>query len=576
MLKIIIGYYKKYKYVYLFALILAIVSIVLRNITPYAIKYITDSAVTHEYNKIFNYIFMLFGALVVSNLLNNISSYIQDITLAKVSVQTQKDIFKKLHDLDFEYYVERSSGSLISILKRGDGALWGIYFAIHDNLLDLVIAFIFLIISFSFIDIKYVYVAIIIFLLMIIFAYKLVQKNIRERILFNDREDELSAIKVDNMINFETVKYFTNEGFEQQKFRNKISEWYVHLKRFFTTFRYMDLFLGNIANVGLLTFFLMGYYDYAQEKITLGTYLLISSFAMSIFPRFWQLIRAFREIAKNQADLIKYFNILTLDSNVKDPIVGKKLDQKSYSVNFDNITFKYKNGDKALNDFNLDINKNESVALVGYSGAGKTTLVKLLLRFFDVNKGSIQLNNIDVKDLKKSDLRQIVGVVPQEPILFNDTIKYNLIYGKQDATVSEIENAAKLAQIHDFIMTMPNKYETLVGERGLKLSGGQKQRLAIARVILKNPKIVVFDEATSNLDSKSEQLIQEAFWELAKEKTTIVIAHRLSTIMHADRIIVIDRGKVFESGTHQELLNINGGLYKKLWELQHDGFIGGE
>ena len=576
MLKIIIGYYRKYKYVYFFALILAIVSIVLRNITPYAIKFITDSAINREYNKIYNYIFMLFGALVVSNLLNNISSYIQDITLAKVSVQTQKDIFKKLHDLDFEYYVERSSGSLISILKRGDGALWGIYFAIHDNLLDLVIAFIFLIISFSFIDIKYVYVAIIIFLLMIIFAYKLVQKNIRERILFNDKEDELSAIKVDNMINFETVKYFANEGFEQQKFSDKISEWYIHLKRFFTTFRYMDLFLGNIANVGLLTFFLMGYYDYAQEKITLGTYLLISSFAMSIFPRFWQLIRAFREIAKNQADLIKYFNILTLDSNVKDPIVGKKLDQKSYSVNFDNITFKYKNGDKALNDFNLDINKNESVALVGYSGAGKTTLVKLLLRFFDVNKGSIQLNNIDVKDLKKSDLRQIVGVVPQEPILFNDTIKYNLIYGKQDATVSEIENAAKLAQIHDFIMTMPKKYETLVGERGLKLSGGQKQRLAIARVILKNPKIVVFDEATSNLDSKSEQLIQEAFWGLAKEKTTIVIAHRLSTIMHADRIIVIDRGKVFESGTHQELLNINGGLYKKLWELQHDGFIGGE
>jgi len=576
MLKIIIGYYRKYKYVYFFALILAIVSIVLRNITPYAIKFITDSAINREYNNIYNYIFMLFGALVVSNLLNNISSYIQDITLAKVSVQTQKDIFKKLHDLDFEYYVERSSGALISILKRGDGALWGIYFAIHDNLLDLVIAFIFLIISFSFIDIKYVYVAIIIFLLMIIFAYKLVQKNIRERILFNDREDELSAIKVDNMINFETVKYFANEGFEQQKFRNKISEWYVHLKRFFTTFRYMDLFLGNIANVGLLTFFLMGYYDYAQEKITLGTYLLISSFAMSIFPRFWQLIRAFREIAKNQADLIKYFNILTLDSNVKDPIVGKKLDQKSYSVNFDNITFKYKNGDKALNGFNLDINKNESVALVGYSGAGKTTLVKLLLRFFDVNKGSIQLNNIDVKDLKKSDLRKVIGVVPQEPILFNDTIKYNLIYGKQDATVSEIENAAKLAQIHDFIMTMPNKYETLVGERGLKLSGGQKQRLAIARVILKNPKIVVFDEATSNLDSKSEQLIQEAFWELAKEKTTIVIAHRLSTIMHADRIIVIDRGKVFESGTHQELLNINGGLYKKLWELQHDGFIGGE
>ncbi|MBU2036279.1 ATP-binding cassette domain-containing protein, partial [Patescibacteria group bacterium] len=281
------------------------------------------------------------------------------------------------------------------------------------------------------------------------------------------------------------------------------------------------------------------------------------------------LIWGIRDIAKGFTDIEKYFSIFNYPIEVKDPENPIKKRKVKGDVDFANISYSYKEGQQnALRSLSLKIKKGESVALVGRSGAGKTTLIKLLMRFYDPEKGTIYIDGIDIKKFTKSQLRNFMGVVPQEPILFNNTISYNIGYPKINVSQKEIENASKLAHIDSFIKKLPNGYKTLVGERGVKLSGGQKQRLAIARMIVSNPDIIIFDEATSQLDSESEKYIQDSFWKVSEGKTTIIIAHRLSTAMRADRIIVLDQGKIIEEGSHTTLLNKKEGLYRKFWNLQ--------
>jgi len=564
----------KYKYVYLFALFVNVLVILLGNVSPFFIRQLTRVITIQDYKLATVTLIVFLLSFFLKNLLNNLTTYLQDLTLTKISVSLQQKVFNKLHDLDYEFYSEKSAGSLISILKRGDSALFDIYYGVHDSLLESIISFVFLAISFSFIDLKYLYITILIALIMFLFSFHLVKYNIRKRIFLNEQDDELSTIKVDNMINFETVKYFGNEKFEQTKLANRLQIWFKALKGFFISFRVIELIVGNIANIGIAVVVYIAFLDIQNKAIDLAQFLFIITFANTVFPNFWRVVRAFREIAKNNADLQKYFEILNYSTNIKNPEHPIVLGDDNYEIQFNDVVFKYAKGDRALNNFNLNIGKSESVALVGYSGAGKTTLVKLLMRFFDVDKGEILINGLNIKNFSKSYLRQQIGVVPQEPILFNDTIEYNIKYGKTDATTEQVKFACKIANIDSFINNLPDGYQSMVGERGLKLSGGQKQRLAIARVILKNSKIIVFDEATSNLDSQSEKLIQDAFWKLAKNKTTIIIAHRLSTIMHADKIVVMDKGEIKEVGKHAELITKQGGIYRKLWELQHNGFIG--
>jgi len=281
------------------------------------------------------------------------------------------------------------------------------------------------------------------------------------------------------------------------------------------------------------------------------------------------LVFSLRDIAKTYADIKTYFGLLDNKITVKDPSNPVKINKVSGRINFNKVSFSYINGAQgALNNFSLNIKKGELVALIGKSGSGKTTLIKLLMRFFDTTKGTITIDGINIKDFSKDTLRDFMGVVPQEPILFNNTIAFNIGYGRENATLGEIKAAATLANIDDFIESLTNKYETQVGERGVKLSGGQKQRLAIARMILSNPDIIIFDEATSQLDSESEKLIQDAFWKVREGKTTIIIAHRLSTVARADKIVVMAEGKIKEVGTHQELLKNKDSLYKHFWDLQ--------
>jgi ATP-binding cassette subfamily B protein len=304
-------------------------------------------------------------------------------------------------------------------------------------------------------------------------------------------------------------------------------------------------------------------------KLTIGDFVMIAAFISSFFPRLWELVWGLRDVAKDFADIEKYFGLLNYQIDVKDPEKPIRIDHVFGEIIFDKAKFAYGNRSRnAIDGINLKIDQGLALALVGRSGSGKTTLVKLLMRFYDLQEGSIMIDGINIKDFKKNTLRGFIGMVPQEPILFNNTIAYNIGYGKVKPKLSEIRFAANMANIDDFIQSLPKKYETEVGERGVKLSGGQKQRLSIARMILSDPDIIIFDEATSQLDSESERLIQDAFWKARRGKTTIIIAHRLSTIMKADRIVVMEKGKIVEEGTHKGLLAKKDSLYSHFWNLQ--------
>ncbi|MFC1649748.1 ABC transporter ATP-binding protein, partial [Patescibacteria group bacterium] len=306
-----------------------------------------------------------------------------------------------------------------------------------------------------------------------------------------------------------------------------------------------------------------------QDLLSIGQFILLLGFVSEFYPDLWSLMMGFRDIAKNYEDITRYYGLLNNLVEIKDPKNPVSLENIDGEIRFDKVSFSYKEGSrKAVDRIDLTIRQGQSIALVGRSGSGKTTLTKLLMRFYDVGGGEITIDRVNVKDMAKSTLRSYMGVVPQEPIMFNNTVAYNIGYGKATATRKEIRAAAKMANLHAFIETLSKKYNTNVGERGVKLSGGQKQRLAIARMILSDPEIIVFDEATSQLDSENERKIQDAFWKVSANKTTIIIAHRLSTAMRADKIVVMNKGKITESGSHKTLLANPESLYKKFWDLQ--------
>jgi ATP-binding cassette subfamily B protein len=409
-------------------------------------------------------------------------------------------------------------------------------------------------------------------------AYFLVKINIRKRQLFNDADDDVSGARVDNLVNFDTVKYFANEKFEQQRFSDLLAIWYQRLQDYFFTFRYFDGIVGNLINIALIGIMFIAIKDLRSGQIVLADFLLVTTFSMTLFPKMMNLLFSFRELAKKHTDISSYLNLLDEKISVQEPSNPQKITKVQGQITFDQVAFAYENKQLVLEDFSLKIERGEAIALVGFSGAGKSTIAKLLMRMYDPTQGKILIDGVAIDQLSKTDLRKMVGVVPQDPLLFNNTVYFNISYADHQASKEEVFAAAKAAQVDAFIKDLPNGYETIVGERGIKLSGGQRQRLAIARILLEKPKIIIMDEATSSLDSASEKIIQQAFWNLVRDKkdprTSIIIAHRLSTIMQADRIVVIDQGKIAEIGTHQELIEKDGGIYQQLWSLQRNGFIG--
>jgi ATP-binding cassette subfamily B protein len=485
--------------------------------------------------------------------------------------KTHLDFMNKVLNVDYSYHMNKSSGELISVSKRMEDAFYELFWGINLWVFTIFLEFSLSIYYLFTVDWLLGVLMIVTIVLSLVLSVPLVKKNLRLRKTTNDADDEVHAVLVDNLTGFETVKLFAKEQSEQTRMEEKLNIWEKLQNKADFTYRQIDLLVYSILFVGS---FAMTYIAYTKVDAGIwgvGILITVFSYISSLNWKSFELLYKYRRLLKISVDIQKYLDLMELESKVveiENPIL---LNSVEGNIKIENLSFGYddndKDGRKVLYDINLEIQPDETVALVGRSGSGKTTLTKLLLRFYDPDVGRIFLDGHDLKTLKLEDLRRAIGVVPQSPIMFNESIKYNVAYGKQDATIEEIKDAVKKASLDKFVDSLPNGYDTIVGERGIKLSGGQRQRLAIARIILSNPEIVIFDEATSQLDSENERNIQEAFENLSEKRTTLIIAHRLSTVMNADRIVVFDDGEIKEIGSHDELMKLNG-IYASLWKLQ--------
>jgi len=560
----------KYKWqMLLFSSIFAI-AVGLETIRPYWLKSILDSAELQNFSAAFRYLILFGSSTIGASWISALSYYFGDKIMIPFSREIRERVFQKVLELDFAYHVNKNTGSLISAFRRGDGAVYSIFHSVHFELfrvfVSLIITLLFLFfaspdIAFSMFGLFTVNMFLIIWLIKI---------NLKYRTEFNNAEDHISGIITDSLINYETVKFFAAEEKERRRLSFSFDTWAKKFWNFANSFRLMDVVIGTTSGVGML-FILWLAINKLKHGFTLGDLVMVAGFITGFYYQFYNLFFRIRDIAKNITDLEKYFSILENETQVRDPSLPQTITHPTGSLDFKNIAFAYPGSkEKVVDKINLKIKSGQQVAFVGRSGAGKTTLVKLLLRFYDPTQGTIKFDNVDIRQLTKSYLRSLMAVVPQEPIMFNNSIKFNLSYGKEKATMTEIKKAAADANILNFIENLPQKWQTEVGERGIKLSGGQKQRLAIARALLSNPKILIFDEATSNLDSESERQIQKALKIASKNRTVLIIAHRFSTIRNADKIVVLSSGTIAETGRHSELIAKNG-LYKALWTLQSKG-----
>ncbi len=557
------------KLVFSLFIFLIIISSISRGLIPYFYKLFINSLTESSYLSVLYILTAYVGIRFFSLAIELLSDMAGDIILKESSANARSFIFKYVQNLDFAFHANKSTGSLISAFKRGGGAFFNLFHHLHYRILSIFIGFVVMLFFFTQINIVIGFAALVSFFVMLILAKTIVKKNVAARERFNQEEDKISAVITDNLIGYETVKLFVKENWEEKRLQKIFVNWKRKLWDYGMTFRFFDASLGTVINVSIFLILLFAINLFQKDYLKVGDVVLVVGFIDTFFPRVFDLVWSFREIAKNYVDMQKYFGLLDYDIEVKDPKNPIKLSKVRGEIEFKNINFSYKEGKaNAIRNLSLVIRQGQSIALVGRSGSGKTTLVKLLMRFYDPDYGQILIDGVDIRKLTKVGLRSLMGIVPQEPVLFNNTIGYNIGYGRPRSNKQEIEAAAKMANIHFFIDSLPKKYQTNVGERGIKLSGGQKQRLAIARMILSNPDIIIFDEATSQLDSESENLIQDAFWKASRGKTTIIIAHRLSTIMKADKIIVMDEGKIVESGSHTSLIADSNSLYSHFWKLQ--------
>lgn len=552
------------------------------NIAPILLRGLITHIQQGDFQTGINVFILLILLKCVELFAQSLSQYISDMTVIRASRDVRIAVFTHLHKLDFFYHSNKSSGKLISNFKRGESAFITFYEEINVWGLKTILDFIFMIIILSQLYQSLILYFIIIFIFNAIVMYFTVRFNISERKKFNDIEDDVMMITVDNMVAFDTVKYFSNEVFEQNRLRKVMEAWVHGFIRYVKSFRYIDVLNGGILSMGFVGMVGIAMFDLIHGTIQIGDFILVITLGGTFFAGMRDLVYRIRTLAKCHADLEEYILILEEDIVVKDyvkPEEQKKwrkilLDTKEgLDVTFDSVSFSYPNRPETLTAINLAIKKNQSIAFVGTSGVGKTTMTKLLMRFYDINQGEIRISGVPIQDISKEELRKAIGIVPQETVLFNESIGYNIAYGDNTKSEKELWDAINMANLGSFIQSLPKGLKTKVGERGIKLSGGQKQRLAIARAFMKDAPIIIFDEATSSLDSESERLIQKSLWKLAKNRTTIIIAHRLSTIKKVDRIVVFDKGGIVEEGTHEELQKKESGIYKYLWELQSKGDI---
>ena len=542
---------------------------------PFMLKYIVDdldrqqSGDTAELITIPLFIILAYG---FARFLNVVFNEARDTLFGRVTERTIRrlslDTFKHLHSLDLDFHLNRQTGGLSRDIERGTS---GISFLMRFMIFNIIpTVFELLIVIGIFLALYGISFAGVIFLAISVYViYSVIATEKRTRFVreMNQADSATSTRAIDSLLNFETVKYFTNEEYEASLYDRELANWEQAKRNSRISLFALNGGQALIVSLSMTVMLLMAASGVADRSMSLGDFVLVNSYMMQLFIPLNFLGFVYREIKGSLANIEKMFDLLGEQASILEGPDAQVLDARNPGISFNHVGFHYRPDREILHDVSFTVQPGERVAVVGASGSGKSTLVKLLFRFYDCQSGSISINGTNIRELTFQSLRQAIGIVPQDTVLFNDSIFENIRYGRPDASDEEISRAIRLAHLDNFISQLPQGDKTVVGERGLKLSGGEKQRVAIARTILKNPAILVFDEATSSLDSKTERAILESLHEISEGHTALVIAHRLSTIVDADRILVMDHGRIIESGKHRELLALNGN-YKHMWDLQ--------
>ena len=510
-----------------------------------------------------------YGALrLTSSLFNELRdavfARVRHGAMRKVSVR----VLDHLHRLSLRYHLERKTGGISRDIERGTRSVSSLLnymvFSILPTLVEVTLIAGILLKRYS------VWFAVITFISVIayiFFTFRITEWRMKYRVKMNATDSKANTQTIDSLINYETVKYFGNEQHELSRYDASLEEWEDAAVKSQTSLSALNVGQASIIALGVTSIMILASSGVVEGQLSIGDLVLINAFLLQLFIPLNFLGIVYSQLKHAIADMQLMFDVLEKRPEIEDAADAVALVVRHGEVCVDRISFAYDPDRPILDDVSFTIPAGQRLAVVGPSGAGKSTLARLLFRFYDVNKGRILIDGQDIRSVTQQSLRAAIGIVPQDTVLFNDSLRYNIGYARQDAGFEDIQQAAKLANIHDFIISLPKGYDTVVGERGLKLSGGEKQRVAIARAILKNPKVLIFDEATSSLDSQSEQSILESLRSAAQNHTTLVIAHRLSTIIDADQILVMQQGRIVERGNHAQLLS-HAGVYAQLWELQ--------
>jgi ABC-type transport system involved in Fe-S cluster assembly fused permease/ATPase subunit len=481
------------------------------------------------------------------------------------------NVFHHLHALSLRFHLERRTGGLSRVIERGikgiEFLLGFTIFNILPTILEILIVcgILWNLFNFWFAAVTFLTIGLYI-------AYTLIvtEWRIKFRRMMNERDTEANSKAIDSLLNYETVKYFGNEAHEERRFDESL-QGYEDAAVFSTvSLAAVNVGQGAIIAIGLVALMIMAGNGVVAGDMTIGDFVMVNTYLIQLYLPLNFLGFVYRTIRQSLTDMEDMYGLLGVPFEIADKDDAILLKVEQGEIVFDHVDFSYDERRSILHDVSFRVPPGKTVAIVGPSGAGKSTISRLLFRFYDVTGGAIFIDGNDIRDLDQSSLREAIGIVPQDTVLFNDTVYYNIAYGRTDATIEEVEAAAKMARIHDFVLDLPDGYEATVGERGLKLSGGEKQRVAIARTILKQPPILLFDEATSALDTHTEREIQESLREVSQDRTTLIIAHRLSTVVHADEVIVLEKGKIVERGTHVALLAA-AGRYARMWRQQQEG-----
>jgi len=499
-------------------------------------------------------------------------SELRQIVFARVMARTSRTVmlrvFRHLHALSLKFHLARRTGGVARDVERGGGAIsdlldWTIY-TILPTLIEVLAVTVILVWLF---DWGFAGIVLITLVAYVTWTISVTEWRTRYYRASVEADTRASARAVDSLLNYETVKYFNNEEHEAQRYDENLRQMEEAQIKSYKTLAVLNIGQNAIVTIGVTALMWRAAAGVVAGDLTVGDLVLVNAYLLQLAIPLNFLGMMYREVKQALTNLERLFGLLDENLEVQDREGAQQLSTRKPRLRFEQVAFGYDSRRQILHGIDFEVAPGGTVAVVGHSGSGKSTLARLLYRFYDVDGGAIRIDGIDIRDLTQGSLRRAIAIVPQDTVLFNDSIYYNILYGRPDASRDEVESAARAAHIHEFILSLPDGYETDVGERGLKLSGGEKQRVAIARALLKNPAILIFDEATSALDSKSEQAIQTELERIAIGRTTLVIAHRLSTVMHADQILVLDHGDIVERGNHTELL-ARDGHYAQMWRLQ--------